>query len=281
MTQRSDAQRKAIWANIKGKLSDGTYAKRAALGLGVAAAGGALAYGTRNTALQKKALALAAGGLATAAGYGKQAVDYAHEKEQQAANAAGKARRLAREYLNWSLEQAGNLPVESWTAGAINFPFEIAEGQLAKRFDLHVGNLEKLAASRLGELQAAATEAGVGRVGKAYHHAFPQHLKSTATTGATGTPGSAHAINVKQAYKEHLTKLVEGRKLRRTAEQQKWNKFYTLYFQDMIKTGQQSFIPSKELKEELFQRVGIVPSDTNHRRVNQDLLERSGAMPRY
>jgi hypothetical protein len=258
MRWQSEEQRKAVMAKLK----------RAALGAAIAGTAGVLAYRMRGTPLAKKALAVAAGGLATAASYGGQAV----EKARQAVE---KAEALGRGTADWALEKARQVPVEDIVAGAIDYPFSWAEGALASEMDKRVARIEHLAAKRLGQAQAGLTVrlAEKARGMQERLLGLPKY-ESTRTRGSGGTPGYEAHLARREAYKARLEQLVrEHRRLRREAQALKWKEAVNRAIQETLRTGKSYMTASNEEIDDLLRRAGIEPTTANRIRFKQITLQ--------
>lgn len=243
MAFKSEEQRKAVMAKLRGKLSEKKWIKRAALGAALAAVGGGLLWKAPRARTLGRVLIGA--GAASAVGAGGKAYQAAREHTQAA---TGVVKAGAKGYGGLVLEQLRRVPVERGVATLVDLPFAGLEARLHGKLAKHVDNLSTLAASKLGGASAYATT----RLGEKARIWQGKLLRMSPEDLV------ARRVKAEELLRPHLQYLTKKRTLRTDVVDLKFRKAAMHAFQDMMHTGQIDWHPS-ELDVERWLRQQNLP----------------------
>lgn len=154
---RSREQMRAIFANMGTKKT----AKRAAIGVGVAATAAYLAHKTRSPGVQKAAAALAATSALGAAGIVGSGAQRVKDAQKDFTTKTKIQAEATKHYAGRSLtavkDAVANMKVEALAASAVDWNARLLETALAMEIGRRTARLENFTAGKIGELQTLAT----------------------------------------------------------------------------------------------------------------------------
>ena len=236
-------------AKLQKMQRDGSL-KRAAIGMGTAAVAGAIALKAKDTALARRAVAVAMAGVTGTAAVLGGGIQHAKDLEKSVREKAKANVMLAKVHAQnqtaAAVEALRGVNVENMAMTGVDWAFQVPEALLAAQFAKRMANLEEAAAKGLGQVQAA-TAASVADKARAVHSSL------------LGKPGANEAAIHRasaELYKQNMEQLTQRKKLRSMAE---WNRDKMLRavntgMRDMLKQGAMRFPTEDEIRKYLAQQ---------------------------
>lgn len=245
-------QQKAMFAKMRGE-----GGKRAA---GVITAGAGLLLAKKGKGFGKVlGLGLAAAGGALAGGLGDRAITEAKARAVEARSAAREAGKFASAatsgYSGLLLKKARDVNIEKLVGGVTDLPFMVLEGKIAADMERRAKNVSTQAAKLIGGWSGGVQQAVAGRARQWHGKALGMSADEVALRTSKGGA----------ALRETTKFLTSERQLRTTARDIKFRNAAISLLNETRRTGLADFRLTPALLEQELRRRGLTDTESNRK----------------